>query len=550
MKKNLLFAVLFVVCQYSVAHQIQGLGGKDSVDVLVELAIKKKINEPQGACKMALRALQLAQQEKYTLGEAKACLQLGSIYLILKKIPEADRSYTRSAWLFEKLGDFSQQGMAYNGLGSVYLFGTSNFPRAAQHYHKAEALLKEDTIHYPVLLVNMGTLSKSMGKQEEAMALYQRAYDGLVKNNDLVRLSTVLSNIASLLDDMKDYSGSISYYEKSLELNKTLENHQGEARALLGLAFATCSIGQHEKAKVFLNDVMNILKKYSFPDVHANAIRFLAYECEHTGSLNDAMMYALQAEKLAGEFGHPAFRQDVYEHLSHLYEKKGDLKNALSYQQKFSHIKDSLALEERKTGVEIAKINKPEVKAVTSDSSYMLYVAGAVIVLLATAGFFWWMKKLIVPGMEEQPKEISPETVPYVEMEENADDDDLPHVNAHTDLPDATDQHLEVINGQGMKIISMADVWWFQKEGKSYHAFTENGQYRVRKNIVELEESLPKKFFRVNRAVIINTTHISNYSFWENHKYIIRMKDDQKSEFTISRNRLRAMKETFGLLEV
>ena len=68
--------------------------------------------------------------------------------------------------------------------------------------------------------------------------------------------------------------------------------------------------------------------------------------------------------------------------------------------------------------------------------------------------------------------------------------------------------------------------------------------------MTELEESLPRgRFFRINRAVIINMDAMNNYSFWENHKYIIRMKDEQKTEFTISRNRLREMKESFNVFE-
>lgn len=52
----------------------------------------------------------------------------------------------------------------------------------------------------------------------------------------------------------------------------------------------------------------------------------------------------------------------------------------------------------------------------------------------------------------------------------------------------------------------------------------------------------PNAFVQINRSVIINLRELLNYSFWENDKYIVRMKDSDK-EFVMSRLRLKKIKD-------
>jgi two-component system, LytTR family, response regulator len=110
--------------------------------------------------------------------------------------------------------------------------------------------------------------------------------------------------------------------------------------------------------------------------------------------------------------------------------------------------------------------------------------------------------------------------------------------------------HLEVIQGEGIKLIAISTICWLQKEGRNYFIHTDEDIYRLRKNIADVEGLLPRlKFFRINRTVIINMERMNNFSFWENHKYIIRMQGKKAAEFVISRNRLREMKELFQVAE-
>lgn len=550
MKKLLLFALtLYVVSPpVALAQSLQPLAGKDSVNILLGLSKKIYKTDANKAFCMAKRAYRHAQDAGSMDGEARSSLMLGILHKELNNYTESLKAYQHALGLFEKLNDSTQIGLTYNGMGGVYLFNLNHVTWSAYYFGKARAYLQHDSANLALPLTNLGSLKLRTGKIDEALALYEAAYSIQVKYNDLPRMSTTLNNIATLLDSKKEYTKSKEYYARSLEIEKILENPRGTSLTLLGLAGACCMNNEHEQAEVYVREAMGIAKKYSLHKNYIHALQYLAYECEHTHKLKEAKSFALQASNLADQHNLPHIKGDLYQQLAFVCEKMGELKQALHYQQKHSIYKDSLAEAERKAATEVAELREKPVlaSAATATNNYWPWLSFALI-CTASIGFIFLRKvkhahpaevtEVSTSPVDETP---SPATAIAAPVQ--------PENNGQATLPEM--MHLEVINGQGMKIISLDDIQWFQKEGKSYHAFTEKGSYRVRQNMTELEESLPRgRFFRINRAVIINMDAMNNYSFWENHKYIIRMKDDQKTEFTISRNRLREMKESFNVFE-
>ena len=84
-------------------------------------------------------------------------------------------------------------------------------------------------------------------------------------------------------------------------------------------------------------------------------------------------------------------------------------------------------------------------------------------------------------------------------------------------------------------------IAWFEKEGRKYYAYTENGRFVIGLNLRELETKLGTfKFVRINRSAIVNIELIKDYSYWENEKYILRLYNGK--EFVVNRSRLKQIK--------
>lgn len=94
----------------------------------------------------------------------------------------------------------------------------------------------------------------------------------------------------------------------------------------------------------------------------------------------------------------------------------------------------------------------------------------------------------------------------------------------------------------GELFLDTVKIQWIERENRKTFAITDSDKYRLKENITELEEKLnPEAFIRINRSTIVNLEYVLNYSFWENDKYILRMKGSNK-EFVMSRDRLNKIK--------
>jgi hypothetical protein len=197
--------------------------------------------------------------------------------------------------------------------------------------------------------------------------------------------------------------------------------------------------------------------------------------------------------------------------------------HALRCETKASAIKDSLLVHERRAMVALSEATP----TTTIKSPVFLSIKGWVILVVIITV----ITPFVVIVVSKRKKNAK---APQLELERE-------QLNSL--------QSIEVVNGGGLKLIPLDELIFIVKEDKSYFATAGNQKYRIGQNITSIENRLPKHYFRINRQVIINTRYMNNYSFWENHKYILRMRDENKTEFIIARSRLRELKKAFGVLK-
>lgn len=95
----------------------------------------------------------------------------------------------------------------------------------------------------------------------------------------------------------------------------------------------------------------------------------------------------------------------------------------------------------------------------------------------------------------------------------------------------------------GELFLETEKIKWIERKDRKTIAMAGGESYRLKENISQLEEMLsPDSFVRINRGVIVNLSEVLNYSFWENDKYILRMKESDQ-EFVMSRDRLNKIKD-------
>ncbi|MGH9768901.1 MAG: LytR/AlgR family response regulator transcription factor [Blastocatellia bacterium] len=101
--------------------------------------------------------------------------------------------------------------------------------------------------------------------------------------------------------------------------------------------------------------------------------------------------------------------------------------------------------------------------------------------------------------------------------------------------------------GERVRFIELAQVTHFFARDKLTYAATAEGNHVIDRTIAELEQDLdPDHFVRIHRAIMLNTDYIDEAHAWFGGRLVIRLRDGKRTELTVARDRVRALKDRLG----
>jgi len=102
--------------------------------------------------------------------------------------------------------------------------------------------------------------------------------------------------------------------------------------------------------------------------------------------------------------------------------------------------------------------------------------------------------------------------------------------------------------GERVELIDLVRVTHFFARDKLTYAATAAKNYVIDHTIQELEQKVdPRKFVRIHRAILLNLDHVHELHSWFAGRMMVRLKDEKHTELTVSRDRVRTLKERLGL---
>lgn len=105
---------------------------------------------------------------------------------------------------------------------------------------------------------------------------------------------------------------------------------------------------------------------------------------------------------------------------------------------------------------------------------------------------------------------------------------------------------ISVRKGKKIIVLDVLDIVWIGAEETLNFVYTKENRYLVNYTLAELEEKLdPKLFFRIHRSSLANLNFISEIVPWFAGQYKVVMRDREKTQLTLSRRRVKALKEIF-----
>jgi two-component system, LytTR family, response regulator len=102
--------------------------------------------------------------------------------------------------------------------------------------------------------------------------------------------------------------------------------------------------------------------------------------------------------------------------------------------------------------------------------------------------------------------------------------------------------------GERISFLDLSAVTHFIAQDKLTYAVVNGHRHVVDQTIVELERRLdPARFLRVHRSAVVNVDWIREVNSWFAGKVILSLKDPQRTQIPVARDRVRALKSSLGI---
>jgi two-component system LytT family response regulator len=109
-------------------------------------------------------------------------------------------------------------------------------------------------------------------------------------------------------------------------------------------------------------------------------------------------------------------------------------------------------------------------------------------------------------------------------------------------------EHLASRVGDRVHLIAVDQVTHVAARQRATYAVTATAEYLLDATIADLERKLdPTKFIRIHRGVLVNLAWVSELHADPDGHLGVRLKDERRTELTVARDRVRALKERLGL---
>ena len=560
--KSIAALLLFLSAFYPVHTfgQSPVISPKDSLVILGSLYEKAHPEKPELAVAYAKKALRIAQSINDKSSEAKSLFWTGSCYKNLRQLDSAKVYLASSAALHKELNDQKSYGEALVYLGEVY-FVNGEFVKAMEQFKPAARLLQNEKPLLRRALNGLANVHGNLKKIPEAINYLKQALAIAEELGDLPAKSICYNNLGSMHFELKEYKQALEYFKSTVEIQQILHKNGLSKPGDDKLIDAYWQVGRtytalenFSEAKKYLDLSIARAKEAGDKYKEIGAIWYLAEYHSRQKEYLKAIELLKSTEKEIADNKYDWLYREYFERVADQYKLAGKEKESLEYKERYVAFTDSLLRLKELEGVAVAKgtaedslqLKKVEPSFINSLSStdkkkYWWVLFGTTLFICST--YMLWRYKKKNQDAEEStvpaPAEVKPQSIAHESIEPE---------QAAPVVAQAI-KYVQAVKHSGEVIVPIESVYWFETKDKKYYLSDGEELLETHHTIAELESMLTgnENFIRINRSVIINANFMFNYSPWEKDKYIVRMQDEAKTEFSMPRNRMKAMRQQFGL---
>ncbi|MGZ5483038.1 MAG: tetratricopeptide repeat protein, partial [Pyrinomonadaceae bacterium] len=237
-------------------------GPYQQIRILYQLSnVALKQNKGGEAKQFATQALELAQANQMETLIARGFIELGYVDFLLADYASAERNFQQGLQFAQKFGARVNEARARLSLASLYE-QTSEPDKALPYQEQALAFYQSGGYRTETNQA-MNLRARLYRRKGDFTSALQALTDQLKfaeQTADQPQIAAAHTSIGILLLDQEKYGEALQHFEKSHEINRSLNNQLSKGYAFLSRGFVHWSLGHREQADSDLKEASEIAK--------------------------------------------------------------------------------------------------------------------------------------------------------------------------------------------------------------------------------------------------------------------------------------------------
>ena len=290
-------------------------------------------------------------ENNYLSGQSYALNMIGIVYRNISKYDNSVNYHLEALNLAKKDNNIELEVVSYNMLGVDYR--RRNLIRAALDYHKQALDLAESvnplTIgleqSIAVSLNSLGNIYLALRQYDLALDMFKKSLSIEQKYDNKLGLAINHQNIGYALEAKGNLDDALKNYQISLDYNNQIDSEIGRVICYNSIAQINIKEKNYDTALDLLEDALNKAIEIGDKFYVATTYNNLGWAQLSVNKLNEAENNLLKGLATAQEFDLSSDEIEAYLHLSELYTKKQDYKQAFEYYKKSEDLDKTITSE-------------------------------------------------------------------------------------------------------------------------------------------------------------------------------------------------------------
>lgn len=229
--------------------QLEQAKPQDKVEVLLQLAVNNRSQNPHDTLRYGQQALELLKTHPHRDNEILILSNMGWSYMIVGDYDKGVVLAERGVTLAEGGEDDKALIVPLNIAGLLY-WRQGRYEEALQFYYRALDVTKDsdDLKGQAATLNNIGLIHIEQGASPKAFDYFNRAKELFEKAGKRHAMTTAMNNIAGIHSAQSNYSQALEVQLEVLRVREELGDEPGIAEMLLNIGITYDLIGDYEKA--------------------------------------------------------------------------------------------------------------------------------------------------------------------------------------------------------------------------------------------------------------------------------------------------------------